>query len=61
MKSPIIKRIIANNLSDVFPVMQSKHPGSMMVFGAVASDGKVMPMHFIKMGLKINTEEYLNI
>ena len=43
------------------PVMQSKNPASVMVFVAVASDGRVMPPHFIKAGLKINTAEYLNI
>ena len=32
-----------------------------MVFGVVASNGKVMPPHFIDAGLKINTAEYLKI
>ena len=32
-----------------------------MVFAAIASDGKVMPPHFIEAGLKINTAEYLKI
>ena len=32
-----------------------------MIFAAVASDGKVMPSHFIAAGLKINTAEYLKI
>ena len=41
--------------------MQSKNPASVMVFAAVASDGKVMPPHFIDAGLKINTAEYLKI
>ena len=41
--------------------MQSKNPASVMVFAAVASDGKVMPSHFIEAGLKINTAEYLKI
>ena len=54
-------RIIAYNPSDVPPVMQSKHPTSVMVFGAVASNGKVMPMHFIEMGCKVNTVEYLKV
>ena len=47
--------------SDVRPVMQSKNPASVRVFAAVASDGRVMPPHFIKAGLKINTAKYLNI
>ena len=36
-------KIIAYNPSDVPPVVQSKHPASVVVFVAVASDGKVMP------------------
>ena len=54
-------RIIAFDRSEVPPVMQSKNPASVMVFAAVASDGKVMPPHFIEAGLKINTAEYLKI
>ena len=54
-------QFIAKNPSCVPPVMQSKHPASVMVFGVVASDGKVMPPHFIDAGLKINTAEYLKI
>ena len=30
-----------------------------MVFAAVASDGEVIPPHFIEAGLKINTAEVL--
>ena len=54
-------RFIAKDSSCVPPVMQSKHPASVMVFGAIASDGKVMPPHFIEAGLKINMAEYLKI
>ena len=54
-------QIISFDTSAVPPVMQSKNPASVMVFAAVASDGKVMPPHFIKAGLKINTAEYLKI
>lgn len=54
-------RVIASDPSEVPPVMQSKNPASVMVFAAVASDGKVMPPHFIEAGLKINAEEYLKI
>ena len=53
--------VIAFDLAGVPPVMQSKNPASVMVFAAVASDGKVMPSHFIKAGIKINTAEYLKI
>ena len=54
-------QVIACDPSDVRPVMQSKNPNSVMVFAAVASDGRVMPPHFIEAGLKINMAEYLNI
>ena len=54
-------RIIAFDPSEVPPVMQSKNPASVMVFAAVASDGNVMPPHFIEAGVKINTAEYLKI
>lgn len=53
--------VIACDPSTVHPVMQSKNPVSVMVFAAVASDGMVMPPHFIEAGLKINTAEYLKI
>ena len=53
--------VIAFDPSEVPPVMQSKNPTSVMVFAAVVSDGKVMPPHFIKAGLKINRAEYLKI
>ena len=32
-----------------------------MVFGGIASDGNVMPPHFIEVGLKINTVQYMKI
>ena len=54
-------RIIAFDPSEVPPVMQSKNPASVMVFAAVASDGNVMPPHFIEAGVKINTADYLKI
>ena len=54
-------RLIVFDPSDVIPVLQSKNPASVMVFAAVASDGKVLPPHFIKSGLKINTAECLKI
>ena len=32
-----------------------------MISGAVASDGSVMPLHFINAGLKVNTAQYIAI
>ena len=54
-------RVITCDPSDVYPVIQSKNPASVMVFAVVTSDRRVMPPHFIKAWLKINTAEYLNI
>lgn len=54
-------RVIACDPSEVPPVLQSKNPASTMVFGAVASNGLIMDPHFIKAGLRINTQEYINI
>ncbi len=54
-------RVLACDPSTVPPVLQSKNPTSVMVFGAVASDGLVMPPHFIKAGLRIGAKEYLDI
>ena len=41
--------------------MQSKNSASVMVFAAVANDGKVIPLHFIEAGIEVNTAEYLKI
>ena len=32
-----------------------------MVFGLIASDGQAMKPHFVKQGVKLNTEEYIAI
>ena len=42
-------------------MLESKHPASVMVFGAVTGDGRVMPPHFVPAGLRIGTTEYLAI
>ena len=54
-------RVIALNPFEVPPVMQSKNPASIIVFGGIASDDYVTPPHFIKVGLKINTVQYMKI
>lgn len=54
-------RFIATSSDGVSPVLRSKHPASVMVFGAVAGDGRVMPPHFVPAGLRIGTNEYLTI
>ena len=52
-------RVIALSPFEVQSIMQSKNLASIMVYGGIASDGKVMPPHFIKVGLKINTVQYM--
>ena len=42
-------------------MVQSKNPASVIVFVAVASDCKLMPPHFIKVCLKINSLVFLKI
>ena len=54
-------QVIACYPSEVPPVMQSRNPASVIIFAAVENDGKMIPPHFIKGGLKINTAEYLKI
>ena len=55
-------RVIASNPGDVPSVMKNKNPAYVMVFGAVASDGRVMPPYFIHAGeKKIGAEEHLAI
>lgn len=56
-------RVIAYDSSDVrpHPVFETKNPASVMVFGAVMSDGSVMDPHYTKSGLKNDTKEYLDI
>ena len=45
-------QVIACDPSKVSPVMLSKNSAYVMIFAAMARDGKVMPPHFIKVGLK---------
>ena len=54
-------RVIVVSPSEVPAVFQTKHPASVMVFGAVASDDSVMPPHFIEAGLKVSTVKYISI
>ena len=54
-------RVIAYSPDEVAPEIKGKHSASVMVFGAVASDGRIMPPHFIPAGVTIDTDEYLTI
>ena len=40
-------------------VMKTKFPATVMVFGVVSSQGRIMPPHIFEVGLKVNTKLYL--
>ena len=42
-------------------VMKTKFPAMVMVFGVVSSEGNIMPPQIFKVGLKVNTKEYLDM
>ena len=46
-----ISLVIARNLSDIPPVIQTKNPASLMVFGDAGSDISVMNSDFITVGV----------
>ena len=52
---------IATNNRDVPRVMKTKFPAMVMVFGVVSSEGHIMPPHIFKVGLKVNTNMYLDV
>ena len=49
------------NNRDVPRVMKTKFPATVMVFGVVSSDGHIMPHHIFEVGLKVNTNVYLDV
>ncbi|KAL6731478.1 hypothetical protein Aduo_002341 [Ancylostoma duodenale] len=50
-------RVYSNSKPDVV-VQRSSHPASVLVFGAISSDGK-MPLLFVPQGLNVNSNNYL--
>lgn len=46
---------------DVPRVMKTKFPATVMVFGAITSEGDVMPPHIFPQGLKVTTEVYIEV
>ena len=52
---------VATNNRDVPRVMKTKFPATVMVFGAVSSEGHIMPPHIFEVGLKVNTKVYLDL
>ena len=54
-------RATAYSPDDVAPARKGKYSASVMVFGAVASVGRIMPPNFIPAGVIIDTDAYLTI
>ena len=52
---------IATNNRDVLRVMKTKSPSTVMVFSVVSSEGHIIPPHIFEVGLKVNTEVYLDV
>ncbi len=53
--------VLAYYVDEVPPINTTKHPQSAMMLGVVASDGKRMPPYWFPKGLKVGTEEYLEV
>ena len=41
--------------------MKTKFPATVMVFGVVSSEDHIMPPHIFEVGLKVNTDVYLDM
>ena len=54
-------RYLAYRVEDVPPINVTKHPASVMMLGVVTSDGKKMPPYWFPKGLRVGTEEYLDV
>ena len=52
---------IATNDSDVPRVMKTKFPATVLVFGVASSEGHILPLHILEIGLKVNTKVYLDV
>ena len=52
---------IATNNKDVPRMMKTEFPATVMVFGVVSSEGHIMPPYIFEVGLKVNTEVYLDV
>ena len=46
---------------NVFKVMKTKFPATIMVFGVVSSEGHIMPPHIFEVDLKVNTKVSLDV
>jgi len=54
-------RFLSKERSSVPPVMRTKHAASVMALGIIASNGKKMPIFFFPRGIRVGTNEYLDV
>ena len=54
-------RWLAYSPKDTPRAMQTKFPQTVMVFGCVSSKGDVMPPHFFREGLRLNSDAYVEL
>ena len=52
---------IATNNRDVYRVIKTKFPATVMVFGVVSSEDHIMSSHIFEVSLKVNTKVYLDV
>ena len=53
------RRVVIKNANvNKQAAMKTKHPSSVMVFGLIASNGRVMPPFFVESGVRINAKYY---
>ena len=54
-------RYLAYCVEEVPPIHCTKNPASSMMLGVIASDGNRMPPYWFPKGLRVGTEEYLDV
>jgi hypothetical protein len=54
-------RWLCSDPTEVPIVMVTKFPANVMVLSVVSNEGNVMPPHIFPKGLKVNTDEYLDV
>jgi transposase len=54
-------RFLAASTAEVKGIFRTKHPAQIMMFGAVASDGKKMAPYFFKAGERVGADRYYKV
>ena len=52
---------LSGDKDSVPPVMKTKNPAKIMVFGLISSDGKAMLAYIFPLNFRLNTEGYLEL